>query len=92
MAKVLIKVNVPYLDEFLETFESQAADRRRKGEHQYSSIGVDENCHNLAYVIADWTSINSAKTFWLSSEAEKQKEDWKAKLTEVTILQESPDD
>ncbi|MDX8412344.1 MAG: hypothetical protein R8K46_10825 [Mariprofundaceae bacterium] len=92
MTKVLIKVNVAYPRRFITTFENQSTDRRSKGELQYSH-GVDEDCRNFVHVISDWESINSAKKFWVSTEAKKQINDWNVvDSPEITILREGSED
>lgn len=92
MAKVLIKVNVAYPDEFIKTFESQTPTREQNGERIYTSA-VDEDIHNYVYVICDWESVQKAKQFWASDEAGKHVKSWNAVGSpEIKILRESPED
>ena len=45
MAKVLIKVDVAFPENFKETLEAQAEDRHKRGERSFSS-GVDDKQRN----------------------------------------------
>ena len=92
MAKVLIKVDVAWPDDFRKTFEAQARDRAKRGERSFST-GVDDEQRNFIYAILDWESVASAQRFWKSSEAKSQMSEWRSVFTpEIVVLRESPED
>lgn len=90
MAKVIIKLNVAYISCLLKTFKHQ--DRSKAGGKNFI-LAVDDNDHNLAYIIADWNSVQSAKDFWASREGKSQIAEWNSVIKpEFTFLRETPDD
>lgn len=63
MAKVLVKVNVAFPDEFLNALAS--LDRKPYGELSFAA-DFDNNAHNQVYVTFDWNTLQSAREFWNS--------------------------
>lgn len=92
MAKVLIRVNVAYVSDFTGAYERQANERRELGERHFT-FGVDENAHNVVYVIADWASVATAKKFWGSNMATNQMTEWRSvDEPKIIILRENAED
>jgi hypothetical protein len=92
MAKVILRVHVAYVDNFLSSLEAQAPVRRRRGERACVS-GVEEPHRNVVYAILDWESVSAALEFWKSPEAQSHKAEWHSvEQPQVTVLREGPND
>jgi len=63
MAKVLIKANVAFLDEFLDVLAG--FDRKPYGELSFTA-DIDDNAHNQVYVTFNWNTLRDARDFWTS--------------------------
>jgi hypothetical protein len=63
LVKVLAKVNVAYLDEFLAAL--CGFDRSTFGELSFKAL-EDDDAHNQVYLFFNWISFEKARAFWSS--------------------------
>lgn len=80
VVKVLAKVNVAYLDEFLEAL--CGFDRSTFGELSFKAL-EDEDAHNNVYLFFNWISFEKAREFWSSPIGRDHIRSWKSVIEPV---------
>ena len=73
MAKVLVRANVAYPGDLLSALES--FDRKPFGEVSFVAE-LDDDIHNLVYLIFTWQSLAKARAFWQSPAGVQHVESW----------------
>lgn len=90
MAKILVKANVAYADEFLDILAD--FDRKPYGELSFTA-DVDEDAHNQVYVTFNWNSLREARQFWNSKAGLAHVATWRSVSTpEFVYLKSLPKD
>ena len=73
--KVLTSVNIAYPDEFYRALHG--FNRRPFGE-LHCLEQVDDDSHNIIYLIFDWDSVQNARQFWTSAPGRAHVAAWKS--------------
>lgn len=90
MAKVLVLANVAYPGNLLSELEH--FDRKTFGEISFVSE-LDDDIHNLVYVIFTWNSLTKARAFWRSPAGQQHVASWHSVTKpEFVFLRTLPDE
>jgi hypothetical protein len=92
MAKVLIKVDVRRKSAMLEILRTQKARRQALGENSFS-YAVNDDARHVAYIILEWKSFESARSFVDSPASKDMISEWPLEeVFEVLVLRDMAND